>query len=684
MKRTLPIDEALELTIDIPEVHAVLQDRLLEGHTTVEISIEDDGIRVLPISKVDVSGPTSDSVHVPTTEWRKKPSYLSKAVVEEERYTFSPWYVPDVLDAHGEWSDPREIQHAFWNYLSNEDREIRLQHNMDIVAGKWVEGATWPYEVTVPVKHPEGETEYTFPAGTPFLGIIWEPWAWELIKAGDIRGLSIGGTAQRAEMELSKLDYNLTGSVEFAKMIQEVDGKFILFSQDGDKHLGTFDSEEEALEREAEINRIKHMTKAAPFISVGELTEAVEFAKDAFMMTEPTKEGLAAELSDLLGDVVAFKFIAQGFYWNVVGADFPQYQSLFAEIYEQSEDSIDVVAENIRKLNFDAPFRLTDFMGEVASLEIPDTNQPVTMSKILYIANEQVRGAIVTALSLAYAINEQGIIYNLSELQDEHGKWQWQLRSIVGDVFADAYEVDVDEIGTLLQLNFVKHLSGRHDQSSHARGSGKFPKVRDLPADATRNPKAVASAIALRSAASKVDEQVSGEMLAIAGANGGQLQGLENRLKSTDSLARKIEADANAEYGGDIDKAASNIGDVSRYTVTYGEQDYTKNVTKTLETLEQNGYEVAKIKNYWGADDPYQGINVKIKKDGITRELQIHTEKSHEVKITRLHPIYEEYRSPNITPAAKASLWSTMVAASATIPTPAEFDTLLSIGEIVG
>ena len=681
MKQILPIDEALELTIDIPEVHAILQDRLADGFTTVEISIEDDGIRVMPVDKE--TGPTSSSVHVPTTEWRKKPSYLSKALVEEERYTFSPWYVPDVLDAHGEWSDPREVQHAFWNYLSNEDREIRLQHNMDIVAGKWVEGATWPYEVTVPVKHPEGETEYTFPAGTPFLGIIWEPWAWELIKAGDIRGLSIGGTAKRAEMELSKLDYDLTGSVEFTKMIQEVDGKFHLFSQDGDKHLGTFDSKEEAEEREAEINRIKHMQKSAPFISAGEFTEAVEFAKDAFMMTEPTKEGLAAELSDLLGDVVAFKFIAQGFYWNVVGADFPQYQSLFAEIYEESEDSIDVVAENIRKLNFDAPFRLTDFMGQVASLDIPDTNDPVTMSKILYIANEQVRGCIVTALALAYAINEQGIIYNLSELQDEHSKWQWQLRSIVGDVFADAYEIDVDEVGTLLQLNFSKHLSGRHDQSSHARGSGKFPKVRDVPADGSRNPKAVAKAIELRSAASKLDEQTTNEMSAIAGANGGTLTGLEYRLKSTDSLARKIEADANAEYNGDIDKAAAAIGDTSRYTVVYSENDYTQNVGKTLETLERNGYEVSRVKNYWGDEDPYQGINVKVKKDGITRELQIHTQKSHEVKTTRLHPIYEEYRVA-ADPAVKASLWTSMVAASASIPQPADFPALLAIGDIVG
>jgi starvation-inducible DNA-binding protein len=565
MKRILPIDEALSLTVEIPEVYAILQDRLADGYDTVEISIDEDGIRVMPVDKQ--TGPTSDSVHVPTTEWRKKPSHLSKAVVEEERYTFSPWYVPDSLDAHGEWTDPKEVQHAFWKYLANEDRDIRLQHNTDIVAGRWVEGATWPYEVEVEVKHPEGEVEYKFPAGTPFLGIIWEPWAWELIKSGEIRGLSIGGTAQRAEMELSKLDYNPTGTVEFAKMIQQVDGKWQLLSQDGSKLLGTFDTKADAEAREAEINRIKHMVKAtlsldasefakkapstgdfvswnssggrargkidrierngeikvpnsdftitgdddnpaalitvwrefadgwkatdtkvghklgtltvisnlnknAPFIAASDYADAVEFAKEAYMMTEPTKEGLAAELSDLLGEVVAFRFIAQGFSWNVSGPDFQQFHSLFCDVYDEADKSIDVIAQNIRKLNFDAPFMLSDFMGEVASLDIPDTNDPIVMAKVLYIANEQVRSTIVAAYALATSIGEQGVANYLAELQSKHSEWQWKLRLVVGDDFADAYEVNIDAARRLLQLNLTKHLSGQHDQSSHGRGGG--------------------------------------------------------------------------------------------------------------------------------------------------------------------------------------------------------------------
>jgi hypothetical protein len=246
MKKVLPYAEAKELTLDIVEVQEALA--LIESDYVL-IGVEDGKILVK-------SSPTSQQVHVDSI----MDDELEKDEDEELRYTFSPWYVPDVLDAHSEWTDKREVQQAFWNYLSQDNRDIRLQHNMDIVAGEWVEGATWPFEVTVPVKHPEGDTQYTFPAGTPFLGIIWEPWAWELIKSGDIRGLSIGGTAKRLEtdLELDK-DYDPTGKVQFSKMIREEGGKFHLYSQDGQRHLGEFDTRAAAERREAQINRIKHM-----------------------------------------------------------------------------------------------------------------------------------------------------------------------------------------------------------------------------------------------------------------------------------------------------------------------------------------------------------------------------------------------------------------------------------------
>lgn len=473
MEKTLPIQEVLQLVSDNPEMLAVVQDMLADGVENVDVEFDEDGIQILSIFK---DAPTSASVHVDSIEWSKKPritpfSSISKAVDEEERYTLSPWYVPDSLDAHGEWTDAKEVQQAFWKYLAKDNRDIRLQHNTDIVAGEWVEGCTFPWELTVPVKHPEGDTEYTFPAGTPFLGVIWEPWAWELIKKGEIRGLSIGGSAIRTDEDVTKTDVNPTGSFSFAKMIRQEGGKFELYSHDGKRHLGSFDSEEAAQRREAEINRIKHIQKSAPFVMPKDFLDNLNLAKHAKFITEPTKEGLAAELCELLGEIITFRFIAQGFHWNVTGINFQQFHDLFQEIYEDADGSIDPIAENIRKLNFDAPFRLSDFMCSLSQMQIPETNDPAMMSQTLYAANEQLRGCIIKAFSLANAIDEQGIANYLAERLDMHSKWQWQLRAIVGDAVADAFEIDVAQFGAMLTQNFETHLAiDTDDESAYSIG----------------------------------------------------------------------------------------------------------------------------------------------------------------------------------------------------------------------
>jgi hypothetical protein len=284
-KEIMPIVKAIEITAEIPEINEILIDLYENEAEFVELGIVDGEIIVK-----QVTGPTVDSVHVDSIgededekKKKRKPviivtggyTPLGKAegdtpVVEEQRYTFSPWYVPDSVDAHGEWADKDEVQQAFWRYLALDDRDIRLQHNVDIVAGQWVEGATWPYEVTLPVKHPEGDIEYTFPAGTPFLGIIWEPWAWDLIKEGKIRGLSIGGTARRIEGDLGESDKEYSREVSFAtKMIHEVHGKYVVFDDEMTRTFGVYDTEEEAESRLSEIERFAETDKAKS-LSVGD------------------------------------------------------------------------------------------------------------------------------------------------------------------------------------------------------------------------------------------------------------------------------------------------------------------------------------------------------------------------------------------------------------------------------
>jgi len=122
---------------------------------------------------------------------------------DEKRFTLGPWYIPDRADAHGEWTDTSELQNALWNYVKKGDRRIRLQHNKNVVAGEWLETMTWPYPVTVPITKADGSMgEYTYPTGTVFMGVQWEPWAWEMVKAGKLTGYSIGGKAERVLVDL--------------------------------------------------------------------------------------------------------------------------------------------------------------------------------------------------------------------------------------------------------------------------------------------------------------------------------------------------------------------------------------------------------------------------------------------------------------------------------------------------
>lgn len=132
----------------------------------------------------------------------------------EKRFTLGPWYIPDRQDAHGEWTDSEELQTALWDYVKSGDRRIRLQHNKNVVAGEWVETMTWPYPVTVPMKKADGsESPVTYPSGTVFMGVQWEPWAWELVKKGKLTGYSIGGKSERMMVDFPEEDTMIEMSV---------------------------------------------------------------------------------------------------------------------------------------------------------------------------------------------------------------------------------------------------------------------------------------------------------------------------------------------------------------------------------------------------------------------------------------------------------------------------------------
>ena len=118
----------------------------------------------------------------------------------ESRYTLGPVYMPGQLDAHGEWATAEDLQKATWDFVkdSGSDHSVYLQHS-DQPAGEWVEIMAWPHPVTATMNKAAGSSPVDFPAGTVYMGVTWEPWAWNMVKAGKITGFSMGGWAQRVE-----------------------------------------------------------------------------------------------------------------------------------------------------------------------------------------------------------------------------------------------------------------------------------------------------------------------------------------------------------------------------------------------------------------------------------------------------------------------------------------------------
>lgn len=174
-----------------------------------ELKSAPDGIQPAPINEWELDDAFDFLDEIERVASKAMAKSIGKYEVSkaegEKRYTLGAMYIPDRIDAHGEWTDAEELQRAVWDYVKSNDRRIRLQHNRDIVAGEWVEVMAFPYEITVPISTISGiEVNHTYPANTVFLGVIWEEWAWEKIKKGEILGYSIGGRAERLYVDMEK------------------------------------------------------------------------------------------------------------------------------------------------------------------------------------------------------------------------------------------------------------------------------------------------------------------------------------------------------------------------------------------------------------------------------------------------------------------------------------------------
>ncbi|WP_375498900.1 hypothetical protein [uncultured Jatrophihabitans sp.] len=127
----------------------------------------------------------------------------------------------------------------------------------------------------------------------------------------------------------------------------------------------------------------------------------------------------------------------------------------------------------------------------------------------------------------------------------------------------------------------------------------------------------------------------------VADTPGAELVGKEFRLKSDDSLLRKVAGDVDG--GKTASEAAGGINDAVRYTITSSPEEYSTVTSDAIAKMRSEGFEPIAMKNNWG-DEGYQGINSTWRSpSGQTFEMQFHTPESFAAK-EATHTIYEMER----------------------------------------
>jgi hypothetical protein len=124
------------------------------------------------------------------------------------------------------------------------------------------------------------------------------------------------------------------------------------------------------------------------------------------------------------------------------------------------------------------------------------------------------------------------------------------------------------------------------------------------------------------------------------------LVGLEYRLKNDERVKQKAATYLRTTPGFSPDQAVAMVPDPIRYTFVYPSDGYCKGVGSDVAQLKTAGFDLLKLKNYWG-DPEYKGVNSQWRdqQTGMRFEVQFHTVTSFEAK-QLTHGPYERLREP--------------------------------------
>lgn len=164
------------------------------------------------------------------------------------------------------------------------------------------------------------------------------------------------------------------------------------------------------------------------------------------------------------------------------------------------------------------------------------------------------------------------------------------------------------------------------------------------------------------------DQDVTATLTEAALQTRADLVGLDNRIKSVDSLCRKLSDFLAQDPAQTVDEAAERVYDVLRFTLVAEPEHYMAAHDDVLSTLVAQGAELVEDGNRW-AGPRYRGVNARLRLGSRQFEIQFHTRESYAAaKATR--GLYEEFRLASTLPHRRAELAAEIEAVFARVQVP--------------
>ena len=185
--------------------------------------------------------------------------------------------------------------------------------------------------------------------------------------------------------------------------------------------------------------------------------------------------------------------------------------------------------------------------------------------------------------------------------------------------------------------------------------------------------------VATMTAAKQQEAMMTADVLSVL-PEGARMHGLEFRMKSPASLARKLADRVKAAPFAEPERIVEKITDVVRYTAISRPEQVVATATALVARLSDRGWTIVEAEQSYLDGNQYKGLHLLARHpDGCIAEFQFHTDASQQVK-DDTHADYERARDTGVPATERVALIEKMTARWAQVPTPSGLTELSELG----